>query len=99
MADLSAYLESMRTAKLGSEIRMPIAGALDTLFTEGKNITTLNGKTSNHFAKQSDMATLLPIDTYPSKNSTKLITSNAIRAIAGDIENIDLEGDDDEWLT
>lgn len=99
MADISSYLDEMRVAKLGSEMRMPIAGALNELFTEGKNVTTLANHTSDYYAKQSDLAKLIPVDTYPSKDSTKLITSNAIRAIAGDIEHIDLEDDEDEWLT
>jgi hypothetical protein len=85
MADVDEYLNELQAASMGREARMPISNAFSELQKNGKSVATLNGKTDTYFAKQSDMAKLLPLDQSPIKRSTRLVTSGGIWAIFGDI--------------
>lgn len=97
MADISKQIDEMMEAYIGSEMRKPIADALSILNAQGRQTETLNNKTSDYFAKQSDMGSLLPMDTAPKNKSKKLVTSGGIFSVIGDMDDFDWGSDD--WLT
>lgn len=95
MADLSRHISNMFSARTGYDIRMPLSRALTMLYEEGKNASTLNYQPDTYYAKQVDMASLLPISDVPEMGSTRLIKSNSIRLLVGDIEHVDWDADID----
>lgn len=97
MADLSEHFAKIRAANSGMEIRKPIADAFRAFAEQGKDVSYLGGVDDTYFAKQTDMAKLLPIDSVPRDKSTKLVTSGGILSVLGDFDDFDWGYD--EWLT
>lgn len=97
MANISEYVERIKAASTGDEIRDPLVKALSAINTQGRDAETFNYKTSDYFAKRSELSTLIPLDRVPREKSTKLVTGGGIFAIIGDIDNFDWG--EDEWLT
>jgi len=89
MADISAYKDSIRTASTGVEIRDPLAKALNAINTQGRDAATFNYLSSDYFAKRVDLAKLMPMDKYPIRKSTKLVTGGGIFAMIGDMDDFD----------
>lgn len=96
MADISAYKDSIQTASTGIEIREPLAKALNTINTQGRDAATFNYHSSDYFAKRVDLAKLSPMDRYPIEKSTRLVTGGGIFAMIGDMD--DFDWGEDDWL-
>lgn len=85
MADISECIDAIKTASQGNQIRIPISDAFAELNKNGKIATTLNGKPDTYFAKQSDMASVYPMDQVPTKRSPRLVLSGGVWAYIGDV--------------
>lgn len=96
MADISAYKDSIRTASTGVEIRDPLAKALNAINTQGRDAATFNYLSSDYFAKRVDLAKLMPMDKYPIRKSTKLVTGGGILSFIGNMD--DFDWGEDDWL-
>lgn len=97
MADLSKELEDISLAGTGADMRLPLSGALRKLAEQGRDTKTLNCQDESFYAKQTDMATILPLDAVPKYRSKKAVTSGGIFSMIGDLDDIDWGSD--EWLT
>lgn len=85
MADISEYIDAIQAATLGNQIRIPISDAFTEIHKNGKSVLTLNGKPDTYFAKQMDMASLLPMDTTPMRRSPRPVISGGIWNVIGDV--------------
>lgn len=88
MADLSEHFAKIRAANNGAEIRKPIADAFRAFSEQGKDVSYLGGVDDTFFAKQTDMAKLLPFDSVPRSKSTKFVKSGGIFSIIGDLRDL-----------
>lgn len=91
MDELSSIIAEIQQAKTGSEIRNPLVNAFKWVFEHGRNVQYLNTHDSDYYAKQSDMAKLLPFDNWarrPSSDSQKLVTGATIYATLGDLHEL-----------
>lgn len=85
MADISECIEAIQSANQGNQIRIPISDAFAEIQKNGKSVVTLNGKPDTYYAKQSDMASVYPMDQVPTKRSPRLILSGSVWAYIGDV--------------
>ena len=97
MADLSKELDDIAGAGTGADMRLPLSEALRKLAEQGRDTKTLNCQDEDFYAKQTDMATILPLDAVPKYRSKKAATSGGIFSMIGDLDDIDWGSD--EWLT
>ena len=77
-------------------MRRPVSEALKKMAEQGKETKKLNEQPDTFYAKQIDMAQLLPMDIYPTARSFKLVMSGGIYAYLGNLNDIDWDKGDDE---
>ena len=94
MADISAYVDSIKNATRGVEIRDPLAKALNAINTQGRDALTfgiIDGVKlgSDYYAKRNDLANLIPMDDYPIRKSKHLVKGGGIFAVIGNMDDFD----------
>ena len=86
---MDEYIQAIMNASTGANIRVPLVNALRFIFEKGKDVEFLNGQTSDFYARQSVMATMLPFDTWskrPDISNTKLVAGSVIFGFTGDLD-------------
>lgn len=68
MADISAYISQIKTAKRGETVRDAITGAIKKLHKDGINAESLSGKTPSYFCSLKDLNNAMMNNTLASKN-------------------------------
>jgi len=94
---MEQLIEEVNKAATGAEIRLPLINVFKEIFENGKNAEYLNSHSWEFFAKQSDMAKLIPYDTWatkPKKDSTKLVVGGTIFMVTGDLDILAEEVED-----
>lgn len=78
MVDISSYILVIENAVRGEDVRDAIIDALDAMNHGTTTAYTLNGHDAAYFAKQSDMDSILPLDTEPRAGSTRAVSSGGL---------------------
>ena len=96
MAEISTYIKNIESASRGEEVRVSIINALKAINDQGTaNTIKLGGHDSSYFATASDLNAIIPMDSSPTKNSSKAVTSGGVytslEAIASVLDTINGE--------
>lgn len=88
MNNIDGYISTINSAIRGEDVRDAIVGALTQINRNDSNAYTLNGHPASHFAKQSDMEQVLPLDYYPTENSMRGVTSGGLYNMFEDVGRV-----------
>lgn len=86
MAEISTFLNTIKTASRGEEVRDAIISALKAINTDGTDNTSLvNGHSADYFATNDNLHTIIPLDSVPTDKSIKGVKSGGIYSKLGNI--------------
>ena len=101
MANIAEYVESLKIAQTGVEMRKPIAEALRAINEQGQDTDAITGYSEDGSARtfvaedfllRTQLGKAIPANIYPTKNSMKMVTSGGTYSLIGNLGNIDWGG-------
>lgn len=98
---LDEHIAAINAAVMGSDMRAPLIAVFKDLYEAGKDADLLVDTKGNKYKVEgfasdgeielklkSDFLALIPPDTVPKKDSSKIVKSNGIYAMIGDLESL-----------